>query len=79
MELNEKDRLIIANQLKIIEKLYPEEADYYAKHGKVVEQGYKLHYSWLVEHLYDEMTEDECREVEARARERCWREFSAAD
>ena len=63
MELNEKDRLIIANQLKILEKLYPEEADYYAKHRKAVEQGYKLHYSWLVEHFYDEMTEDECREV----------------
>jgi hypothetical protein len=63
MHLDEKDRLIIANQLKILEKLYPEEAEYYAHHRKAVEEGYSLHYSWLVEHFYDEMSEDECKEV----------------
>lgn len=63
MELNEKERFIIANQLKILEKLYPEEADYYAKHRKAVEHGYQLHYPWLVEHFYEEMTEGECQEV----------------
>jgi uncharacterized protein YfbU (UPF0304 family) len=63
MHLNPKDRLIIANQLKILEKLYPEEASYYAQHRKAVENGYSLHYSWLVEHFYEEMTEAECREV----------------
>jgi uncharacterized protein YfbU (UPF0304 family) len=63
MDLTKKDRLIIANQLKILEKLYPDEADYYSKHRTAVEHGYKLHYEWLVEHFYDEMSEDECREV----------------
>jgi uncharacterized protein YfbU (UPF0304 family) len=63
MDLSEKDRLIISNQLKILEKLYPEEADYYSTHRKAIEQGYKLHYNWLVEHFYDEMSQEECREV----------------
>jgi uncharacterized protein len=61
--LSMKDRLIIANQLKILEKLYPEEAAEYAKHRKAIEQGYKLHYSWLTEWFYDEMSEGECQEV----------------
>lgn len=63
MDLNEKDRLIISNQLKILERLYPEEAAYYAQHRKAVEHGYRLHYAWLIEHFYEEMTEEECREV----------------
>ncbi|MDR4493908.1 MAG: YfbU family protein [Nitrospirales bacterium] len=63
MQLDKKDRLIIANQLKILEKLYPEEATYYAQHRKALEYGYSLHYSWLVENFFEEMTVDECREV----------------
>lgn len=64
MDLTKKDRLIIANQLKILEKLYPEEADHYAKQRKAIEEGYKFHYSWLVEHIFDnEMSEEECTEV----------------
>jgi hypothetical protein len=61
--LNIKDRLIIANQLKILEKLYPEEAESYSTQRKAIEKGYKLHYSWLTEWFYEEMPEDECREV----------------
>lgn len=63
MDLSEIERLIIANQLKILEKLYPEDAKEYSNHRKAIEQGYKLHYSWLTEWFYDEMAEDECREV----------------
>lgn len=63
MKLNDKERLIIANQLLILEKLYPNESEYYAKRRKAVEQGYTLHYSQLTEHLYEEMTEEECKEV----------------
>jgi hypothetical protein len=63
MELSEKDRLVISNQLKILEKLYPEEAKDYALHRKAIEDGYMLHYSWLAEGLYDEMSEADCREV----------------
>jgi uncharacterized protein YfbU (UPF0304 family) len=63
MDLTLQERLLIANQLKMLEKLYPDEADYYSKHRKAIENGYKLHYAWLVEHFSDEMTEEECREV----------------
>ena len=63
MQLDIKDRFMIANQLKILEKLYPEEASYYSEHRTAVEKGFSLHYSSLVEHFYEEMTEEECREV----------------
>lgn len=63
MELTKKERLIIANQLKILEKLYPEEADYYAKNRKALEEGYGLHYSSLTDHFYEEMSKEKCQEV----------------
>ncbi len=63
MDLSKKDRLIIANQLKILEKLYPEEAKEYSNQRKAVEQGYKIHYSRLVEWLYEEMSVDESEEI----------------
>ena len=63
MKLDLKDRLLISNQLKILEKLYPEEAAYYSKHRTAIENGYELHYPWLVEHFYEEMSEAECKEI----------------
>jgi len=63
MDLSLKERLIISNQLRILEKLYPEEAKELASHRKAVEHGYKLHYKWLVQNFYDEMSEKECAEV----------------
>ena len=63
MELDKKERLILSNQLKILEKLYPEESDYYARHRKALEEGYALHYNWLFENIDDEMNAEECKEV----------------
>lgn len=64
MDLTKKERVIIANQLKILEKLYPDEAKYYAEHRKAIEYGFKLHYSWVAENIDDdEMSEEECKEV----------------
>lgn len=64
MDLSKKERIIIANQLKILEKLYPDEAKYYADHRKAIEYGFKLHYSWVAEQIDDdEMSEEECKEV----------------
>ncbi|KAB8153470.1 YfbU family protein [Kordia sp. TARA_039_SRF] len=63
MKLDTKERLSLSFQLKILEKLYPEEAEYYANHRKAIEDGYELHYSWLTEHLSDGLTSDECTEV----------------
>ena len=63
MDLSIKDRLIIANQLKILEKLYPEDAKDYSNHRKAIEQGYKSHYSWLIEGFSDEISVAESEEV----------------
>lgn len=64
MDLTKKERVIIANQLKILEKLYPDEAKYYADHRKAIEYGFKLHYSWVAENIdANEMSEEECKEV----------------
>ncbi|MGJ8738786.1 YfbU family protein [Zobellia laminariae] len=63
MKLDKKERLQFSYMLKILEKLYPEEQNYYATHRKAIEEGYELHYSWLTEHLYDGLTEKQCQEV----------------
>jgi uncharacterized protein YfbU (UPF0304 family) len=63
MKLDKKERLKFSYMLKILEKLYPEEQDYYATHRKAIEEGYELHYEWLTEHLYEGLTEAQCREV----------------
>jgi hypothetical protein len=56
-------RLILTNQFRILEALYPREADYFAQHRKAVEDGYTLNYDWMVSHLSEEMSEAECTEV----------------
>jgi uncharacterized protein YfbU (UPF0304 family) len=63
MELSKMDRLSLSFQLKILEKLYPEEADYYAQNRKAIEEGYALHYDWLFEHIYEGLNVEECKEV----------------
>jgi len=63
MKLELKERLELSYQLKILEKLYPEEKEYYANHRKAIEDGYELHYSWLTEHLSNGLTSEECTEV----------------
>ena len=64
MDLTKKERIILANQLKILEKLDPDAAKYYANHRKAIESGFKLHYSWIAESIDDnEMSEEECGEV----------------
>lgn len=63
MKLDIKDRLILANQFKILEKLYPDDAQHYEQHRRALENGYTLNYPWMVEWFSDEMTEEECREV----------------
>ena len=63
MKLEKIERLILGNQFRILEKLYPDEADYYSKHRKAIEEGYVLHYEWAFEQLFDELSEEECKEV----------------
>ncbi len=42
--LSWKERLMLSNQLKILEKLYPEETEDLAKYRQAIEKGYELHY-----------------------------------
>ena len=63
MDLSEKDRWMIANQLKILESLYPEEAEVYSVQRKAIERGYKLHYLGLTQYFEKEMSEEKCNEV----------------
>lgn len=64
LKLDKKERLNLSYQLKILEKLYPEEREHYANHRKAIEDGYELHYSWLTEHISDDvLTREESREV----------------
>lgn len=66
MKLSRVERWILANQCRILEKLYPDEAQRYAKDRQALAGGYELHYGWLAEGILDEhhcLTEDECKEV----------------
>lgn len=63
MELSKKERLAFIYQLRILEALYPDEATEFSNHRTALENGYALHYDWMVEHLNDDMSEDACREV----------------
>jgi uncharacterized protein YfbU (UPF0304 family) len=63
MELSKIERLQLINQFLILEKLYPEEASYYEQHRIALEQGFALHYRWIVENVWDDLSESECRKV----------------
>lgn len=61
--LSKKDRLILANQLLILEALYPDEAEGYAKQRKALEAGYALEYSRLFDHIDPELSVETCNFV----------------
>jgi len=63
MNLTKVERLLIVNQFKILENLYPDEAKYYAQQRKAVEYGYTLHYDVVFDALYNEMSQSDCQEV----------------
>lgn len=63
ISLSLKERLQLSYQLKILEKLYPDEAEDYAAHRKAVENGYALHYDWMVDYFGKELPAEECEKV----------------
>ncbi len=64
MELSLKDRLFLSNQYRILEKLYPEDAEHYGTCRTVVENGFELNYSELTRPLDENtLSRDECKEV----------------
>lgn len=63
MQLSKKERLVLINQFLILEKLYPDEADEFERYRTALEQGYALHYDWIVESVWDDLPEEECKRV----------------
>lgn len=47
------ERLILVNQIKILEALYPQEASSLSVQREAFEQGYEMLYSWYFENIYD--------------------------
>ncbi len=64
MELTRAERLALYNQYLILERLYADDADEYAKAREVVSSGYELNYDWIAERIYRQtVSADRCREV----------------
>src|ERR1035437_2481872 len=66
MKLSRVERLLISNQFKILEKLYPNDANYYQDQREVIEKGYELEYRDIFEHIYsdeDALSSEDCCEV----------------
>ena len=65
--MNKLERFFLSNQLRIMEALYPDEADGFAVQREAVEQGYSFIYdNMFMEHIYDgndAMTRKESEEV----------------
>lgn len=66
LKLTKLERIFLANQLKILEALYPDEATHLSVQREGLERGYELLYGLDLEYIYDGddmMTSDESREV----------------
>ncbi|MCR4734846.1 MAG: YfbU family protein [Treponema sp.] len=58
-----EQRLILMNQYKILEKLYPEDAETYERYQEILNEGYTLHYSDLIDYMSQPMEENDMRFV----------------
>lgn len=66
LKLTRVERWILSNQYKILEQIFPKEADYYREARKAIDSGYELEYERLAERIYTDkhgLTTEECREV----------------
>lgn len=66
MKLSRLERYKLSNQLRVLEALYPDEAEELAVQREGLESGYELLYDLNIDHIYDGesvMTEKECLEV----------------
>lgn len=63
MKMSKTERLLLLNQLSILEILNPEEQDTYAHQKKIVENGYEHDYESLFSALSDEVPEEVSNEV----------------
>ncbi|MBV9958193.1 MAG: YfbU family protein [Acidobacteria bacterium] len=64
MKLSRTERWILSNQFRILEALYPNEAEDFADAREIVERGYELHYDWITQYISEDvMKADESSEV----------------
>ncbi|OJF93978.1 hypothetical protein AX761_19470 [Rhizobium sp. 58] len=64
--LSRLERLFLSNQMRILEALYPDEAEGVAIQREAIERGYEMLYQWDMDYIYDgedKMTADESTEV----------------
>jgi uncharacterized protein YfbU (UPF0304 family) len=66
VQLSRLERYFLSNQLRILEALYPDEAERFAVQREALEQGYELAYNIGMDHIHDEtesLSNEESREV----------------
>jgi len=66
MKLSRIERWILANQYKILEKIDPDEAKYYANIQETLNSGYELEYDWKIDYIYSDescVSAERCREI----------------
>ena len=61
MKFTPTERLILANQLQILEHVDYDQAPYYAYQRKALQSGYEAHYADLFQEIHDKpMSEQQC-------------------
>src|SRR5688572_15542499 len=64
MDLSRTERLILANQYRILEALFPADADYYRDKRTALEHGFEYHYDEVAgDILSDTLSAERCNEV----------------
>ena len=61
--LTPAERLQLINQFRILEKLYPEDAEHYAESRGIIAHGYTIQYEEVFNEVYEEMDIEECQYV----------------
>jgi uncharacterized protein YfbU (UPF0304 family) len=64
MQLTRLERLMLANQYRMLEVLVPDEADSYARYREALEWGYEAEYEGIAKNVYpDALSGEACAEV----------------
>lgn len=63
VRLSHSERLVLANQYAILQKIDPEQQQLWSLYQNIVENGFTSHYGDLFSAIEDEMPIDDCREV----------------
>lgn len=53
LTFSKRDRIFLVNQLRILEALYPDDAESLGVQREALQRGYEMLYAWDVEHIYD--------------------------